>query len=177
MIEPLLHAERLLLHGQVDEAERIYAQTVAADPHNAIAVVGLARVAIERDDDALAYRHACRALEIDRQNAAALRLEARLSEVMAARGDSVARPAWLVPGGAAPSSVVSAPRASHAQPLVSEGERAVLARNPSMADHRARMERSEQNRAQPSPPVSGTAPGAGQQPKRRSVLARLLGRR
>lgn len=95
MIEPLLQAERLLIHGQVDAAERIYASTIAADPHNSIAVVGLARVALERGDDRLAYRHACAALDIDRQNAAALRLEARLSEVLATRGEPVERPAWV----------------------------------------------------------------------------------
>ncbi len=95
MIEPLLQAERLLVHGQVDAAERIYTSTIAADPRNAIAVVGLARVALERGDDRLAYEHACAALQIDRQNAAALRLEARLSEVLTTRGESVERPNWL----------------------------------------------------------------------------------
>lgn len=103
MIESLLQAERLLLHGQVDAAEKIYASTAAADPRNSIAVTGLARVAIERGDDRLAYRHACAALEIDRQNAAALRLEARLSEILATRGEPVQRPAWLAgPEPAAP---------------------------------------------------------------------------
>jgi len=97
MIESLLQAERLLTVGQVDAAEKIYTSTLSADPRNSIAVVGLARVALERGDDTLAYRHACEALEIDRQNAAALRLEARLSEVLATRGESVHRPAWLAP--------------------------------------------------------------------------------
>lgn len=95
MIEPLLQAERLLLHGQVDAAERIYETTLAADPRNSIAAVGLARVALERGDDRLAYNKACAALEIDRENVAALRLEARLSEVLAARGEPVVRPAWV----------------------------------------------------------------------------------
>ena len=95
MIEPLLQAERLLVHGQVNAAERIYQSTIAADPRNSIAVVGLARVALERGDDRLAYEKACQALEIDRQNAAALRLEARLSEVLVTRGERVRRPAWL----------------------------------------------------------------------------------
>jgi thioredoxin-like negative regulator of GroEL len=95
LIESLLQAERLLVVGQVDAAEKIYSSTLAADPRNSIAVVGLARVALERGDDRLAYQHACEALEIDRQNAAALRLEARLSEVLATRGEPVQRPAWL----------------------------------------------------------------------------------
>jgi thioredoxin-like negative regulator of GroEL len=98
MIESLLQAERLLVVGQVDAAEKIYTSTLAADPRNSIAMVGLARVALERDDDKLAYQHACEALEIDRQNAAALRLEARLSEVLTTRGEPVQRPPWLTTG-------------------------------------------------------------------------------
>ena len=86
MIEALLQAERLLVHGMVDQAEQIYAGALAQDPHNAIAVVGLARVALERGDEQLAYARARQALEIDPQNAAAQRLEARLAEVFAARG-------------------------------------------------------------------------------------------
>ena len=100
MIEPLLQAERLLVHGQVDAAERIYRTTLAADPRNSIAVVGLARVALERGDDRQAYDFACQALELDRLNAAALRLEARLSEVLATRGQPVTRPAWLAAAAA-----------------------------------------------------------------------------
>jgi thioredoxin-like negative regulator of GroEL len=101
MIESLLEAERLLVHGQLDAAERLYTSTIAADPQNSIAVVGLARVALERGEDELAYRHACAALEIDANNAAALRLEARLAETLLARGEPVERPAWLLPTGAA----------------------------------------------------------------------------
>ena len=92
MIEALLQAERLLIHGMVDQAEQIYASAAERDPRNSIAVVGLARVALERGDERLAYERACDALAIDRENAAALRLEARLSEVFAARGEPVQRP-------------------------------------------------------------------------------------
>lgn len=113
MIEPLLQAERLLVHGQVDAAERIYESTIAADPRNSIAIVGLARVALERGDDRLAYDKACAALEIDRQNAAALRLEARLSEVLEARGEPVERPVWIATAGAEDS-------ADGAQPTTAE---------------------------------------------------------
>jgi len=114
MIESLLQAERLLVVGQVDAAEKIYTSTLAADPRNSIAVVGLARVALERGDDRLAYQHTCAALEIDRQNAAALRLEARLSEVLTTRGEAVARPAWLATPAAmsAPKSAPQAPTQS-----------------------------------------------------------------
>ena len=113
MIESLLQAERLLVVGQVDAAEKIYSSTLAADPRNSIAVVGLARVALERGDDRLAYQHACEALEIDPENAAALRLEARLSEVLATRGEQVTRPAWLAaPAGTTKSPAVTKPSAT-----------------------------------------------------------------
>jgi len=190
MIEPLLHAERLLLHGQVDAAEQIYAQTAAADPNNAIAVVGLARVALERGDDILAYRTACQALEIDPQNAAALRLEARLSEVLVTRGQPVERPAWIA--GSLPQTGLSAPlpvepahstdgeRSTGRQPdLSAQAEQAALARNPSMADHRARMEQppSPSARKAASEPAPGPASAPEVEPRRRSVIARLLGKR
>ncbi len=85
MIEALLQAERLLVVGLVDQAERIYTSALEQDPLNAIAVVGLARVALERGDDRLAYQQARRALEIDPENAAAIRLELRLAEVLSRR--------------------------------------------------------------------------------------------
>ncbi len=88
MIELLLQAERALSMGLVDQAEGLYRQAADADPHNAIAVVGLARVALEHADDAGAYREARRALTIDPENVAALRLVARLEEVFAARGET-----------------------------------------------------------------------------------------
>ena len=87
MIELLLQAERSLTVGQLDAAERLYRQTIKSDPRNSIAVVGLARVALERGDDRTAYQFARAALEIDSQNAAAQRLLARLGEVMLHRGE------------------------------------------------------------------------------------------
>lgn len=88
MIERLLEAERALAVGLHDQAERIYQQAVDADPRNSIAVVGLARVALERGDETRAYAMGLRALEIDSDNQAARRLVDRLVEVRAARGEA-----------------------------------------------------------------------------------------
>jgi tetratricopeptide (TPR) repeat protein len=85
VIELLLQAERALTMGMVDQAERLYLQAVAVDPQNSIAVVGLARVALERADDEGALREARRALAIDPENVAAARLAERLEEVLAYR--------------------------------------------------------------------------------------------
>jgi thioredoxin-like negative regulator of GroEL len=90
MIELLLEAERQITAGRLDEAGRLYRQAVDADPRNSIAVVGLARVALERGDDAEALRLGREALRIDADNVAARRLVARLEEVMTARGEPVA---------------------------------------------------------------------------------------
>jgi tetratricopeptide (TPR) repeat protein len=92
VIELLLEAERALSFGRVDRAEELYTQVADADPHNSIAVVGLARVALERADDLGAYRLARRALTIDPENEAALRLVQRLEEVLATRGEPVPDP-------------------------------------------------------------------------------------
>jgi thioredoxin-like negative regulator of GroEL len=89
VIELLLEAERALSFGRVDRAEQLYRQVAAADPGNSIAVVGLARVALEHADDAGAYVLARRALTIDPENEAAQRLVTRLDEVMRTRGETV----------------------------------------------------------------------------------------
>jgi len=161
MIEALLQAERLLVHGMIDQAERIYAGALEQDPLNAIAIVGLARVALERADDKLAYAHARRALEIDPQNAAALRLEARLSEVLSLR-EAAAGPAAQSP----PMPGVDARPSEHV----------VFTRNPSMADHqRVETERNEAPHASPRDSRADADPAAAPSGERTGLLRRILG--
>ena len=74
MIERLLAADAALERGEPDVAERLYAQVVDADPRNAMAVVGLARVAAARGDRHGARTLADRALGIDPEEAAGRRL-------------------------------------------------------------------------------------------------------
>jgi tetratricopeptide (TPR) repeat protein len=87
MIELILEAERALSVGQLEQAERLYRQAADLDPRNSIAVVGLARVALDRGDDRGAYTLARQALDIDPENAAGQRLADRLEEVMRYRGE------------------------------------------------------------------------------------------
>jgi hypothetical protein len=85
VIELLLAAERMLAVGLLDQAERLFRQVAEADPRNAIAVVGLARVALGRGDEPGAMAEARRAMGIDPENVAARRMLDRLEEVIAAR--------------------------------------------------------------------------------------------
>jgi tetratricopeptide (TPR) repeat protein len=161
VIEALLQAERLLLHGMVEQAERIYSSALEQDPLNSIAVVGLARVALERGDDQLAYAQARRALEIDPENAAAQRLEARLAEVLAERA------APEISNAPAPE-VQSMPTASEdARP----SEQVVFTRNPSMAEHQAMEDQREMPRASPR---EAREPAPEQQPEKRAGLFKRL---
>ncbi len=88
-MEVLLQAEQALGMGLLDRAERLYSQAFDADPRNSIAVTGLSRVALDRGDDAGALQLAWRALEIDPENAAAIRLAQRLEEVLMTRGEAL----------------------------------------------------------------------------------------
>lgn len=97
MIELLLQADRALTVGFLDQAEGIYRTVAERDPRNAMAVTGLARVALERGDEPGAHALAVRALDIDPQDSVALRLEARISEILATRGKPVERPAGVRP--------------------------------------------------------------------------------
>lgn len=122
MIELLLEAERALSFGRVDRAEEIYRQVAASDPHNSIAVVGLARVALERADDLGAYLLARRALVIDPENEAARRLALRLEEVLATRGEPVADPMPAAPPLAAPAPESRPDPGSEPEPTVTPAE-------------------------------------------------------
>jgi tetratricopeptide (TPR) repeat protein len=106
VIERLLEAERNLSMGLLDHAERIYRQVHEADPRNAIALVGLARVAVERGQDAEAYAFATKALDIDPDNAAARTIVVRLHEVLSARGESLELPGALAPTGSKRRGIV-----------------------------------------------------------------------
>ena len=88
MFELLLQAEGALSVGLLDRAETLYLQVERADPRNAIAVVGLSRVALERGRQQDALELARRALAIDPENVAAQRMVQRLEEVLAYRGEA-----------------------------------------------------------------------------------------
>lgn len=177
MIELLLEAERALSMGRADRAETLYRQVADADPRNSIAVVGLARVALERADDAGALVLARRALAIDAENVAAQRLVQRLEEVIRTRGDAL--PEAEAPGAGQASDAgqaVSAdpsPAAAGAatddpppvprRPTPFDGDDPVLAPLPDARDPAPRH--------RPTPPEPPAAA-----PARRSLLDRLRGR-
>jgi hypothetical protein len=161
VIEQILVADRHLQVDQVAKARDIFEQVVALDPGNAIAVVGLARCALADGEDSLAYELAARALSIDPENDMARRMEARLSEVLATRGEPVERPAAAaLPGGPEMRPVVTEPAGSDS---VSQGTSATPT-TPTM---------------QPmpiDPPASSIATPRKEPPVRKSLIDRLLGR-
>jgi hypothetical protein len=110
MIEMMLEAERAMAVGLLDKAERLYAQVAAADPRNSIAVMGLARIALERDNQRGAYLLARRALALDPDNPMASHMARRMAEIMAGRGeippDDQAPSAAGRPADAAPSGLL-----------------------------------------------------------------------
>lgn len=100
MIERLLAADAALDRDELDLAQRMFGQVADADSRNAIAVVGLARVAVRRDRPEEARELARRALAIDPDEAAARRLLDELS----------APPASAAPPAAAPAAPAAPPR-------------------------------------------------------------------
>jgi Tfp pilus assembly protein PilF len=110
VIEPMLEAERALAVGLLDQAERLYRQVVTADPHNSIAIVGLARVALERGDERTAYLEAKRALALDPDNPMASHLTMRMAEIMRGRGEEVPSDAPPADGGSSEDAAGPKPR-------------------------------------------------------------------
>ena len=100
MIEILLQAERALSVGLLDRAETLYKQVAKADPQNSIAIVGLARVTLDRGDDVGALKLARKAAAIDPENPAAQNMVARLEEILEYR-DAAA----LLESGPGPDAV------------------------------------------------------------------------
>ncbi len=157
MIELLLQAERSLTVGQLDAAERLYRQVIASDPRNSIAVVGLARVTLDRGDERGAYRIAQEALTIDAENAAAQRLVSRLGEVMRHRGEEL------------PEGTPAAGSAT--------GDRATDTTGPPAAPIDRQDPGSAPTNRPPSGSVAVSVPArASAAPKRRGLLGRILGR-
>jgi len=146
MMELLVEAERYLSHGLLDHAERLFRQVADADPRSSIAAVGLARVALERDDDATAYAFARRALAIDPENPAAHHLVLRLEEVVGGRGGTLpsdleiaritrssgAPAAPSAPSPSGPTASSAAPDATTAVPTPSARRPGVPARRPGL---------------------------------------------
>ena len=94
MIERLLAADAALDRGDIDVAGRLFAQVAEADPRNAIAVVGLARIAVRRGAPDEARALARRALVIDADEAAARRLLDELEAEPRAPAPVAARALW-----------------------------------------------------------------------------------
>jgi hypothetical protein len=109
MIELLLQAERAVGAGALDQAERLYWQAIDADAQNAIAIVGLAKVARMRGDDRTAIAFGRRALKVDAENAVAQRLVAELESVHPVAPAATAATVEIAPAAATPEPVAPEP--------------------------------------------------------------------
>ena len=117
MIELMLEAERAMGLGLFDNAERLYRQVVASDPKNSIAVTGLARVALERDDQRGAYALARQALAIDPENPVAAHLAHRMAEQLRMRGEPLPDDVMATaPGSERPADPATVTPAEPARP-------------------------------------------------------------
>ena len=204
MIELILQAERALTMGLLDQAEKLYRQAVDADPRNAIALLGLARVAQERGDDREAYVLARRAQTIDPQDLVAERLVPRLADILRYRGEAVptdaeiaggtararasaadVRDAWT--GAPTPAPPTRTPSSTPGVPPAATGASApaaTAAASPSSAPATARPAPSAPSDASPTttpssapPPAPSTTPAPTPAPRTRGLLGRLLRRR
>jgi len=136
VIEQLLRAENALALGLLDQAQQIYEQTLAHDPANAIALVGLSRVALERGDERASLGFARRARSIDPQNGQASRMIDRLEEVILERGDAIPQEApsttTPMPAPTSPPAATTPPDVAHspstAVPEVAPKRRGLLRR-------------------------------------------------
>lgn len=136
MIEQLLRAENALALGLLDQAQQIYEQTLAHDPANAIALVGLSRVALERGDERASLGFARRARSIDPQNGQASRMIDRLEEVILERGDAIPQEApsttTPMPAPTSPPTATTPPDVAHssstAAPEIAPKRRGLLRR-------------------------------------------------
>ena len=122
MNERLLAAEGALSRDELDHAQRLFGQVVEADPRNAIAVVGLARVLNRRGDTAAARELLAHALEIDPDEAAARRL---IGELDAGTALPAGEPAGLA---AAPDGVLAVAPLEDAPPAPLAQPRGLVAR-------------------------------------------------
>ena len=178
VIEQILQADRHLKVDQVEQARDIYERVVALDPSNAIAVVGLARCALADGDDRRAHELASQALAIDPENDMARRMEARLAEILTARGETVERPEAAETRGTAEMRPIvtadsraslSTADASQPDPAAARGESDVS--TPAEAD--AASLASSATQASPISQAPSATPAAH---PRRSLLERLRGR-
>lgn len=172
MIEILLQAENALQLGLLDQAERRYWRVLESDPANAIAIVGLGRVALERSDERTALAFGRKALGTDPENSVARRLVDRLEEVIRERGDVV------------PAESLSAQRPAAESPSASPAAEPPLAEpegppgQPGPAAQSAPLAQTASTEPSPSAgPSSSPEPSGLPAPRaRRGLLDRLLGR-
>jgi len=153
-MELLLQADRLLTVDMVDQADAIFRRVAESDPHDAIAVVGMARCALAREQDHEAYRLAARALTIDPRNDMARRMEARMAEILRHRGEVPGQE----PGGTPTPASVPAPAPAPATPVVPPSTPSAPPPTPPSS----------------APPSTPSAPPA--YAERRSFIDRLRGR-
>ena len=172
VIEQILQADRHLKVDQVEQARDIYERVVALDPSNAIAVVGLARCALADGDDRRAHELSSQALAIDPENDMARRMEARLAEILTARGETVERPEAADTGATA-----------EMRPIVTAHSRASLstadASQPDPAAARGESDVPTPAEADAANLASSAAPARSTSPApvpRKSLLERLRGR-
>ena len=174
VIEQLLQADRLLVVDQVEQAREMYARVAELDPNNAIAVVGLARCALADGNDGEAYTLAAKALRIDPENDMARRMEARLSEILRTRGETIERPTDAVTDPGLPMRPVTTPTPPVPASPTAEAARtdtpAASATSEAAATSAAVTSSEAPSATVASPPTSAPAPTP-----RRGILARLLG--